>query len=307
MKQQLTKAQKIMLADGLPKALLISQKERADWWDKHPPKPFRLIGGDDNDPQVIARRQMMEQLQQQQVLVRNNRFANLKAKKAREELDTTGMRWDATKARFVPDFFSQEYLKMPKWTITPYDANDAIIQRGLIQIGEGSGEVVVYAKMGMAFHRCPEGAVKKIVVSNGGGEVIRQWDETMAPLQKPTAEEKPATNGKGSDKSIKKAKAKGSKRAAKAVAAPKSSNSKSGKPSIPRGHGVIATVTECLTKAGKNGVTVDEVLAVLKKSFPDRDPEAMIKTVRIQMSRQETTKVKNEKRGVVYFAKGVKA
>lgn len=289
----LTKAQQIMMADGLPTALIIPQQERVAWWDQHPPKPYRFE--DDADPKIIARKLMEETLHQQQVLVRNNRFANLKAKKAREEFDTTGMRWDARRAKFVPDYYSQEYIDMPKWTITPYDANDAVIQRGVTSIAEGSGEVVVYAKMGAAFHRCATGTVKKIVVTNGGSEIIRQWDEnSSAPLPKPTVTEKP-------DKvDVKKAKAKGAKRAAKA------DGKKSKGEAIPRGHGVIATVLETLGNSGKKGATVTEMLAVLIKAFPDRDPEAMTKTIRIQMSRNEATKDKDEKRGIVYYAKSAK-
>jgi hypothetical protein len=49
------------------------------------------------------------------------------------------------------------------------------------------------------------------------------------------------------------------------------------------------------------GATADEILTVLVKKFPDRDPDGMRKTVLIQASKNCTSKERVEKRGLIYF------
>jgi hypothetical protein len=51
----------------------------------------------------------------------------------------------------------------------------------------------------------------------------------------------------------------------------------------PKAPGVIATIAETVSKSGKAGVSKEEILAVLKKAFPDRDPAGMAKTIRVQL------------------------
>jgi hypothetical protein len=66
-----------------------------------------------------------------------------------------------------------------------------------------------------------------------------------------------------------------------------------------KGPGVIATSVETISR--EKGATSEECLAVLVKAFPDRDPDGMIKTIRIQAARNATSKERDQERGLVYF------
>ena len=55
------------------------------------------------------------------------------------------------------------------------------------------------------------------------------------------------------------------------------------KETTPTKPGVIATIVELIAKSGKKGVTKDQILEVLTKSFPERSPEAMKKTINVQV------------------------
>jgi hypothetical protein len=63
--------------------------------------------------------------------------------------------------------------------------------------------------------------------------------------------------------------------------------------------GVIATVVDCISK--ERGSTVDEALAVLTKTFADRDPAGMRKTAMIQSNKQKTSKEVIDGRGTVFY------
>jgi hypothetical protein len=63
--------------------------------------------------------------------------------------------------------------------------------------------------------------------------------------------------------------------------------------------GVISVIVE--TIARKTGATVEKLVAVLVKKFPDRDADGMRATRRTQVSRYATSKDRDEKRGLVYF------
>jgi len=120
---------------------------------------------------------------------------------------------------------------------------------------------------------------------------VTEEDTTMAKTAKNTAKKTPAKPAK---KAAKKAAAKPAKKAAK-KAAKKSSD----KPSVPRGEGVIATIIKTIGRA--NGASADEILEVLVKAFPDRQPESMRKTIMIQANKNAKSKERSEKRGVVYY------
>jgi hypothetical protein len=83
------------------------------------------------------------------------------------------------------------------------------------------------------------------------------------------------------------------KPAAKAKPAPKAK--KEGK----KGPGVISSIIELIS--APKGASVDEIVAVLTKRFPDRDPKGMTATARIQANRNAASKEKTEDRGLVYY------
>jgi len=52
-----------------------------------------------------------------------------------------------------------------------------------------------------------------------------------------------------------------------------------------KGIGIIATIVETIQKAGKAGITHDEIHAVLVKKFPERAADSMKNTVKLQVPR----------------------
>lgn len=109
---------------------------------------------------------------------------------------------------------------------------------------------------------------------------------TMATTAKKSAAKKPA---KSKAKKV-------VKKAAKKSGAKKAVKAKSDKP---RGPGVIATIIETIGRA--NGASANEILEVLVKKFPDREPDSMRKTVMIQANKNAKSKERSEKRGVIYY------
>ena len=67
--------------------------------------------------------------------------------------------------------------------------------------------------------------------------------------------------------------------------------------------GVISTIVDTISRP--KGASRDEIVAVLVKAFPDRDPGGMTRTTMIQANRHATSKEKDDKRGgVIYFRRG---
>lgn len=61
---------------------------------------------------------------------------------------------------------------------------------------------------------------------------------------------------------------------------PKKVEEKQGKK---KGRGVIATIAQSIEDAGKKGITKEEILGILTKAFPNREPESMKKTINVQV------------------------
>jgi hypothetical protein len=111
----------------------------------------------------------------------------------------------------------------------------------------------------------------------------------MTDVQIETAKKEPAK--KSVKKSAKKTAAK------KSTKKPVAVSKKAGVSA--KGPGVIATIVETISR--EKGASAAECLEVLKKAFPDRNPDGMIKTIRIQAARNATSKERVEERGLVYF------
>jgi hypothetical protein len=88
-------------------------------------------------------------------------------------------------------------------------------------------------------------------------------------------------------------------KATKRTAVAKKATNGNGAAKAAKGPGVIATIVDCISK--EKGATSEECLAVLVKAFPDRDPDGMIKTIRIQAAKNASSKERDEKRGLVYY------
>ena len=73
----------------------------------------------------------------------------------------------------------------------------------------------------------------------------------------------------------------------------KSSNGGTAKP------GVIATIIDTIGRP--SGASINELVAILSKRFPDREPDSMRATCRIQANANAERKDRTEKRGLVYY------
>jgi hypothetical protein len=78
-----------------------------------------------------------------------------------------------------------------------------------------------------------------------------------------------------------------------AAAKPAKSSTGAAKP------GIIATIVEMISRT--EGASKDEILKILVKKFPDRDPDGMGKTIIIQANRNKSSKETIEDRGIVYY------
>jgi hypothetical protein len=67
----------------------------------------------------------------------------------------------------------------------------------------------------------------------------------------------------------------------------------------PKGPGVISTIVEMISRT--EGASKDEILKILVKKFPERDPDGMSKTIIIQANRNKSSKETIEDRGIVYY------
>jgi hypothetical protein len=68
------------------------------------------------------------------------------------------------------------------------------------------------------------------------------------------------------------------------------------------GTGVIATIVETISR--EKGGTIAEIVAILSKRFPDRNPDSMRVTSRIQANTHCTSKEKTDARGLIYYRRG---
>jgi len=126
---------------------------------------------------------------------------------------------------------------------------------------------------------------------------------TMSASENGTTQESTAARKSGS-KSARKSAAKGARKSAAKGA------KKSGEKAAPKeksGPGVIGTIALMMER--KNGASVNEIMERLTANFPDRQPDSMIKTARIQVRRLYKSRgvkapekfiTDDEKRGRVY-------
>ncbi len=59
-------------------------------------------------------------------------------------------------------------------------------------------------------------------------------------------------------------------------------------PAVEPTMGVIATIVNCIEKAGKKGISKEEILAVLVEAFPDRPADSMKNTINVQVPNRIT-------------------
>ena len=171
-----------------------------------------------------------------------------------------------------------------KWTIQAFDAEGQMVERGLAKVDPGTPQVELFARMGEVYHGCPApDSIAKIVVTDAADGLIREWERGGAELPKPEeAKEQP------------KAKTKAPKAVTNGATKPKMARG-GGK----KGPGVIDTIVAAFSRP--QGANIEEIVAILVKTFPDREEKGMTSTARIQVKRKGAIGIKDEKRGMVYY------
>jgi hypothetical protein len=298
---QLTKSQQMMVDDGCPIDLVtITREERNAWWEKNPPRTFRIDPPQD-DPRIQKEREIVEAIRKEQTDARINRMKNSLARKALKQVDHSRDYWDSRLARWRPIKIIQGDAMAKRWKVVPYNAAGEIVQRGATSIEEGTEQVQLLAKIAWSYHRCnktDQESITKIIVEDAAGGYVREWTKaTDAPLPKlpPTPHDKPVTDKPDEQPKKSKTKAKGNSKDKPAAPA----KGKKPPPKPRGGPGIITTITEMIVR--KIGASVDEMLAALSKQFPDKNPKGMRSTIITQMGRQGASKRDDDKRGKVYF------
>lgn len=214
--------------------------------------------------------------------------------------------WDIRKARFVDERIEHrqrleaaskrlgiklEKSDMEKLSIVPYLENETMpASRGRTSIKGGASDKEIMDKV-VATAQKIEGELGRIEVLLPDGSVRETWtfdkdkkilhkDDVRIVIIKAKTEESEESN-----MPAKKAKA---KKAAKKT-------NGAGKP------GVIATIRESLKR--DKGVTVEEVVAILAKAFPERKQKSMTSTAKIQLPKNAKKKEADTKRGLVYYGR----
>lgn len=129
-------------------------------------------------------------------------------------------------------------------------------------------------------------ALKKIVKANDEFESLREGlgsytsktslKKLMLKVLSGEVEVKSATRSKTTTKG-------------KSTKGSPSKSKESTPPKSKKGKGIIATIVELVEKAPKTeGVTKEKILETLVKEFPDRDPDAMQKTIQVQVPNRIT-------------------
>jgi hypothetical protein len=71
------------------------------------------------------------------------------------------------------------------------------------------------------------------------------------------------------------------------------------RPAAPKPPGVSTTIVDCISN--ENGATIEEMVAVLVRTFPERGADSMRNTVKIQANKHCTSKEVDPNRGRVYY------
>lgn len=280
---KLNRGQRVMAQDGVPLFCFMTPAERRAAWERDPPKAPALWV----DPRQEELRIAREQQRKEEAAARIAAMKRNLEKKNKKPFDPTGHRWDTRYCKWVKDTSTQE-SEMARIKVFGFDTAGAVVTRAGTSLPEDATEEQIADKVQYAFTRGGK-SVTSVSVTGIGGQRLSAWGRVEGVLTRnddlyqsaPVAEQE--QESEVAKKSAKK----------KAPAKKKAGG--------PKGPGVIATIVETISQPG--GASAEEVLKVLVKKFPDRSPDSMITTVKIQANKNAKKKERDEKRGVVYFGK----
>lgn len=103
---QLTKAQRLMVKDGFPPSLFLTQEQRKKVWDANPPKPMPAFGIVKAVSEETAK--VLAEIEANKKVKTKNRIHKMLDKKE----DHTGQRWDTNRSRWVDDNKEQAMISI---------------------------------------------------------------------------------------------------------------------------------------------------------------------------------------------------
>jgi len=269
----------------IPKYLQISAEDRRAAWEANPPKPSNPFDGGDEKQKALREQQKKARYERQ--LAKKTQAGQPKPVAA-DEIDRNqhwvpfdGLRWNSNRSYWEVDpmLLSQEDKMATKLIVTPYDANGLVLARGKTSVAENATQEMINAKVNYAFHRAGKKATRVELTKDGAiHSAYPLVDFGPKPVEEQTAHEGPEQEADMAKKKATKKKATGER-----------------KP------GVIACIVELISRP--QGATIDQMIAVLTKKFPDRKAKSMTSTCKIQANKNATTKDKNKDGAVVYYKK----
>ena len=186
---------------------------------------------------------------------------------------------------------------MAKLLILPLDQDMKVIARGKTSLAPGATVNEIADKVGYAAGRCGKKAAFVWVTTEDQPDrpALAEWhlvNDKLICVSPPSVQLPPASEL--GHESVDNTNEKEANMAKKEKTAKKiSGNGGEHKP------GVIHTIVEAISR--KNGASLSELVEILTKKFPERRPESMTSTAKIQANRNATGKEKSETRGLVYY------
>ncbi len=132
-------------------------------WDEARAKAREALAAQGHDTQAQLREQQKKTRAEQHkaaAALRKTRTANKVAAKAATPFDTTGLRWDGHRGKWIPDSPITKEGEMSCFKITPFDAKGVPVARAITQVAETATQTEIDARVAYAVKR---GGTKKVV------------------------------------------------------------------------------------------------------------------------------------------------
>lgn len=294
--------------EAIPAFLVISEDERRAARDaarqSPPPAPMQPA------PTVDATRAAMEEaLVARKKVKADKRIGRMRASLHAKSIPDAFRRWDSLKNKFVDTReedrerrkkfaaaagIQLESDTMDKLHIIPYGVpgegeERPKLARGVTTIAANAPDFEVESKVTSAALRAGS-KTDMVEVVDAEGVVLETWAKVEGQNK---------LESRSSGRTIAIMRENKERETVAKKAAKKKANGARKAPPPNRGVGVIATIIETMKR--DRGASVDEMVAVLSKKFPDRAADSMIKTARIQAAKNAKKKDKDDKRGLVYY------
>ena len=151
-----TSSQKLMIADGLPACLILTQAERKAAWDKNPPKSYSFT-----DPRIEQDKKLRAE---QKAQATQKRIDALRQSKGLNPIYN-----NATNSTQP-----QETSDMPKFVIKPLDKHGAPVIRSMTSIKDDATQAEIYEKV-LACVKRGGSKVATVLLEGADGKPTKAW------------------------------------------------------------------------------------------------------------------------------------